>query len=187
MDTVILSSDYNQIANIADQLFSDIATDNFSGSVLCLYAQALRTHFLTHTHFKRRDTYKRLNAVTTYKQHKDFFLMLAGDFNIADVRANLPPFDSLRTIEHAMQSMLPDRDLIFLNGFELPYIGTGKYQKEVEKDAVKAMNKAFSEFLDQKISSTAEVKVDLSLLLVDLKEFDRSKGTPCVPNFPNKT
>jgi len=25
MDTVILSSDYNQIANIADQLFSDIA------------------------------------------------------------------------------------------------------------------------------------------------------------------
>ena len=29
MDTVILSSDYNQIANIADQLFSDIAADNF--------------------------------------------------------------------------------------------------------------------------------------------------------------
>ncbi len=34
MDTVILSSDYNQIANIADQLFSDIAADNFSRSRL---------------------------------------------------------------------------------------------------------------------------------------------------------
>jgi hypothetical protein len=68
MDT----SDYNQIANIADQLFSDIAANNFSGSVLCLYAQALRTHFMTHSHFKSRATYKRLNAVTTYKQHKDF-------------------------------------------------------------------------------------------------------------------
>ncbi len=103
--------------------------------------------------------------------------MLAGDFKIADVRANLPRFDGLRTIEHAMRSMLPDRDFTFLNGFELPYIGPGKYQKEVEKEAVNAMNKAFSEFLDQKISSTAEVKVDLSLLLVDFKEFDRSKGT----------
>jgi hypothetical protein len=76
MDTVILSSDYNQIANIADQIFSDIGAVNFSGSVLCLYAQALRTHFMTHTHFKRRDNYKRLNAVTTYKQHKDFFSCL---------------------------------------------------------------------------------------------------------------
>ena len=186
MDTVILSSDYNQIAIIADQIFSDIGADNFSGSVLCLYAQALRTHFMTHTHFKRRDTYKRLNAVTTYKQHKDFFFMLAGDFTIADVRANLPSFDGLRTIEHAMRSMLPDRDFTFLNGFELPYIVPGKYSKEVEKDAVNAMNKAFSQFLDQKISSTAEVKVDLSLLLVDFKDFDRSKGTPCVPDFPNR-
>ena len=82
--------------------------------------------------------------------------------------------------------MLPDRDFTFLNGFKLPYIGLGKYQKEVEKEAVNAMNKAFSKFLDQKISSTAEVKVDLSLLLVDFKEFDRSKGTPCVPDFPNR-
>ena len=30
MDTVILSSDYNQIANIADQIFSDIGAVNFS-------------------------------------------------------------------------------------------------------------------------------------------------------------
>ena len=112
--------------------------------------------------------------------------MLAGDFTIADVRLNLPSFDGLRTIEHAMRSMLPDRDFTFLNGFELPYIGPGKYSKEVEKNAVNAMNKAFSQFLDQKISSTAEVKVDLSLLLVDFKDFDRSKGTPCVPDFPNR-
>jgi hypothetical protein len=187
MDIVILSSDdYYHIANIADQLFSDIAADNFSGSVLCLYAQALRTHFMTHTHFKHRDTYKRLNAVTTYKQHKEFFFMLAGDFTIADVRLNLPTFDGLRTIEHAVRSMLPDRDFTFLNGFELTYIGPGKYQKEVEKEAVNAMNKAFSNFLDQKILSTAEVKVDLSLLLVDFKEFDGSKGTPCVSDFPNR-
>jgi hypothetical protein len=152
MDTVILSSDdYYHIANIADQLFSDIAADNFSVSVLCLYAQALRTHFMTHTHFKRRrNTYKLLNAVTTYKQHKEFFFMLAQDFTIADVRLNLHSLDGLRTIEHAMRSMLPDRDFTFLNGFELPYIGPGKYQKEVEKDAVNAMNKAFSEFLDQR-------------------------------------
>ena len=59
--------------------------------------------------------------------------MLAGDFTIADVLANLPTFDGLRTIEHAMQSMFQDRDFTLLNGFELPYIGTGKYQKEVEK------------------------------------------------------
>jgi hypothetical protein len=52
--------------------------------------------------------------------------MLAGDFNIADFRANLPSFDGLRTIEHAMQPMFPDRDFTFLNGFDLPYIGTGK-------------------------------------------------------------
>jgi hypothetical protein len=135
---------------------------------------------------KRRDNYKRLNAVTTYKQHKDFFFMLAEDYKIADVRANLPRFDGLRTIEHAMRSMLPDRDFTFLNGFELPYIGPGKYSKEFERDAVNAMNKAFSQFLDQKISSTAEVKVDLSLLLVDFKDFDRSKGTPCVSDFPNR-
>jgi predicted HAD superfamily phosphohydrolase YqeG len=66
MDTVISSSDYNQIAIIADQLFSDVAALNFSGSVLCLYVQALRTHFMTHSHLKRRNTYKRLNSVTTY-------------------------------------------------------------------------------------------------------------------------
>ncbi len=132
MDIVILSSDdYYHIANIADQLFSDIAADNFSGSELCLYAQALRTHFMTHTHFKRRDTYKRLKAVTTFKLYKDFFFMLAGDFNIAFC-ANQSSFDGLRTIEHAIQSMLPDRDFTFLDGFELPYIGPGKYQKEVE-------------------------------------------------------
>ena len=52
---------------------------------------------------------------------------------MADVRANLPRFDGLRTIEHAKRSMLPDRDFTFLNGFELPYIGPGKYSKEVEK------------------------------------------------------
>ena len=110
--------------------------------------------------------------------------MLARDFKVvADIRANLPSFDDLRTIEHAMQSMFQDTDFTFLNGFELPYIGTAKYQKEVEKDAVNAMNKEFSEFLDQKISPTAEVKVDLSLLLVYFKEFDRSKGTPCAPDF----
>ena len=28
--------------------------------------------------------------------------------------------------------------------------------------------------------------MDLSLLLVDFKDFDRSKGTPCVPDFPNR-
>ncbi len=28
--------------------------------------------------------------------------------------------------------------------------------------------------------------MDLSLLLVDFKEFDRSKGMPCVPDFPNR-
>ena len=102
--------------------------------------------------------------------------MLAGDyFTIADVRLNLPSFDGLRTIEHAMRSMLPDRYFTFLNGFELPYIGPGKYQKEVEKEAVNAMNKAFSEFLDQKNSSTAEVKVDLSLLLMTLRSSTEAK------------
>jgi hypothetical protein len=108
-------------------------------------------------------------------------------FTIADVRLNLPSFDGLRTIEHAMRSMLPDRDFTFLNGFELPYIGPSKYQKEVEKEAVNAMNKAFSKFLDQKISSTAEVEVDLSLLLVDFKEFDRSKETPYVRSLTSQT
>ena len=48
------------------------------------------------------------------------------------------------------------------------------------------MNKAFSGFLEHKMSSTAEVEVDLSLLFVDFKEFDRSKGTSCVPDFPNR-
>jgi hypothetical protein len=186
MDAVISSSDYNQIAIIADKLFSDVAALNFSGSVLCLYVQALRTHFMTHSHLKRRNTYKRLNSVTTYKQHKDFFLMFAKDFKIADVRANLPYFDGLRTIEHAMHSMFKDRDFTILNGFELPYIGPGKYEKEVEGGAVIAINKLFSEILDQKISSSAEAQVDLSLLLVDFKDFDRSKGMPCVIDFPNR-
>ena len=80
-----------------------------------------------------------------------------------------------------MHSMFEDRDFTFLNGFELPSIGTGKYRKDVEKAAV---NEAFSEFLEQNISSTAEV--DLSLLFVDFKDFDRSRTTPCVADFPNR-
>jgi hypothetical protein len=112
--------------------------------------------------------------------------MFAKDFKIADVRAKLPSFDGLRTIEYAMHSMFKDRDFTILNGFELPYIGPGKYEKEVEGGAVIAINKLFSEILDQKISSSAEAQVDLSLLLVDFKDFDRSKGMPCVIDFPNR-
>ena len=91
MYTVVPSSDCNLIAVIADQLFSDVAADNFSGSVSCLYVQALRTHFMTHIHFLLRKIYQQLNAVETYKEHTNFFLMLlAGNIKIAEDRANLP-------------------------------------------------------------------------------------------------
>ena len=59
--------------------------------------------------------------------------MLAGGITIAEVRAYLASFDGLRTIEHVMHSMFKDRDFTFLNGFVIPYIGPGKYQKEVEE------------------------------------------------------
>ena len=76
--------------------------------------------------------------------------MLAGNIKFAEVRANLPYFDGLRTIEHAMHSMFEDMDFTFLNGFELLSIGPCKYRKEVEKDAVNTTNKAISGFLEQK-------------------------------------
>ena len=80
--------------------------------------------------------------------------------------------------------MFEDMDFTFLNGFKLLSIGPCKYRKEVEKDAVNTTNKAISGFLEQKKSSTAEV--DLSLLFVDFKDFDRSRTITCATDFPNR-
>jgi hypothetical protein len=64
-------------------------------------------------------------------------------------------------------------DFKFLNGFELPYyIGLGKYQKEVEKDAVNTMNKAISGFLEKNNNSRSGPFSTNCLL----------KGYLCIPN-----
>ncbi len=66
------SAEYDQIEQISDKLFSSYPRENdFSVIVLCLYVQALRTHFLTQKFYQSRLIYRRLHNVTTYKDHKN--------------------------------------------------------------------------------------------------------------------
>jgi hypothetical protein len=54
------SAEYDQIKQVSDKLFSSYPRENvFSVIVLCLYVQALRTHFMTQKFFQSRSIYRR--------------------------------------------------------------------------------------------------------------------------------
>ena len=87
------SAEYDHIEQVSDKLFSSYPRENdFSVIVLCLYVQALRTHFMTQKFFQSRPIYRRLHNVTTFKDHKNVLLCKFSEGNTKEntSRNNVP-------------------------------------------------------------------------------------------------
>ena len=179
------SAEYDQIEQISDKLFSSYPRENdFSVIVLCLYVQALRTHFMTHKFFQSRSIYRRLHNVTTYKDHKNVLCKFSeGNTTLEDVRKDFLKVTGIETISNALQSMFMGRAFTILPNMQLP---TKPPQKELML-TLNAINKTFTKFLEDILMSPGSISsLDLSVLFVEFSECDKAAGSVPIIDFPNR-
>ena len=145
------SADYDQIEQVSDKLFSSFPRENdFSVIVLCLYVQALRTHFMTQKFFETRLIYRRLHKVETYQQHRNVLCkFLEGDITLEDVSKTFPKVSGIETISNALRSMFKGRALTILQNMQLPTKPAAR--KGLLMLALNAINKSISDFLEEKL------------------------------------
>jgi uncharacterized protein YciU (UPF0263 family) len=170
-------SDYALVSSAVDNLFCKFGIgSNFSSIVMCLYLQALRTHFMTHVFFETRGIYRRLNNVQSYQKHKDAFLVFSESF------AEIAPADykGVRTIKNALLNIYDhfDDSLSFFN-LSLP----PKAIKGTVDETLQSLNEVFSKFLQAKLDQQPSASVDLSVIFVDFKT---GNGESTVIDFPNR-
>ena len=173
------SAEYDQIEQVSDKLFSSYPRENdFSVIVLCLYVQALRTHFMTHKFFQSRSIYRRLHNVTTYKDHKNVLC----NTTLEDVRKDFLKVTGIETISNALQSMFMGRAFTILPNMQLP---TKPPQKELML-TLNAINKAFTTNLEEILMTPeSSSSLDLSVLFVEFSQFDKVEGSLPTIEFPN--
>jgi Ulp1 protease family, C-terminal catalytic domain len=198
---IFSKSDYDQVKIAADNLFLQFSEyTDYQALVFCLYAQALRSHFMTREFFKSRDIYSQLNAVTSYRDHKDLFLKFADRKNSSDdVFQTLwtKKFDAWRSMENVLQHMLgDDSSITFVRNLSLP-----KRLPKVNMDAdmlalfSESFQEGVLEALQRKSSSSSSSsaeesssisKRDLSVIVVDFTAIDSSYNKAVGIDFPNR-
>ena len=179
------NAEYDQIEQVSDKLFSSYPRENdFSVIVLCLYVQALQTHFMTKKFFQSRQIYRRLHTVTTYKDHKNVLCKLSeGNTSLEDVRKNFPKVTGIETISNALQSMFMGRAFTILPNMQLPT----KPKKSSLMLTLNAINKAFTTNLEEILMTPeSSSSLDLSVLFVEFSECDKAAGSVPIIDFPNR-
>ena len=179
------SAEYDQIEQTSDNLFSNYPRGNdFSVIVLCLYVQALRTHFMTHKFFQSRSIYRRLHNVTTYKDHKKVLCKFSeGNTTLEDVRKDFPKVTGIETISNALQSMFMGRAFTILPNMQLPT----KPPTKGLMLTLNAINKTFTNSLEEKVLTPGSISsLDLSILFVEFSECDKAAGSVPIIDFPNR-
>jgi hypothetical protein len=155
---------------------------------------------MTREFFKSRDIYSQLNAVTSYRDHKDLFLKFADPKNSSDqVFQTLwtKKFDKWRSMENVLQHMLGDNSSItFVRNLSLP-----KRLPKVNMDAdmlalfIESFQEGLLEALQRKSSSSSSSsaegsssisKRDLSVIVVDFTAIDFSHNKAVAIDFPNR-
>ena len=181
------SAEYDQIEQVSDKLFSSYPRENdFSVIVLCLYVQALRTHFMTQKFFQSRYIYGRLHKVETYQQHRNVLCkFLEGDTTLEDVSKTFPKVSGIETISNALRSMFKGRALTILQNMQLPTKPAAR--KGLLMLALNAINKSISDFLEAKLMTPGSISsLDLSVLFVEFSECDKAAGSVPIIDFPNR-
>jgi hypothetical protein len=178
------SAEYDQIEQVSDKLFSSYPRKNdFLVIVLCLYVQALRMHFMTQKFFQSRPIYRRLNTFVTYKDHKNVLCKFSeGNTSLEDVRKRFPKVTGIETISNALQSMFMDCAFTILPNMQLPT----KPKQSLLMLTLNAMNKTFTDFLEDILFSPAQSSLDLSVLFVEFSECDKALGSVPIIDFPNR-
>ena len=178
------SAEYDQIEQVSDKLFSSYPRENdFSVIVLCFYVQALRTHFMTHKFFQSRLIYRRLHNFTTYTDHKNLLCKFSeGNTTLENVRKDFPKVTGIETISNALQSMFMGRAFTILPNMQLPT----KPKQSLLMLTMNAINKTFSNSLEEILLSPAQSSLDLSVLFVEFSECDKASGSVPIIDFPNR-
>ena len=155
---------------------------------------------MTREFFKSRDIYSQLNAVTSYRDHKDLFLKFADRKNSSDqVFQTLwrKGFDKWRSMENVLQHMLgDDSSITFVHNLSLP-----KRLQKVNMDAdklalfIQSFQEGLLEALQRKSSTSSSSsaegsssisKRDVSVIVVDFTAIDFSHGKAVAIDFPNR-
>jgi len=188
---IFSESDYDLVNIAADNLFLQFSKEpEYPALVFCLYVQALRTHFMTRKFFKSRDIYSQLNAVQSYKDHKDLFLSFVHPENNSDDIFNSiwsTPLDPRRTMCCTLQHLLGRHSIPFVQNLSLPRrVAKGN----MDADLLAAFNESFQdgliEALQRESSSSSSISErDFSVIVVDFTAIDIVKNKAAAIDFPN--
>jgi hypothetical protein len=105
-----------------------------------------------------------------------------GNTTLENVRKDFPKVTGIETISNALQSMFMGRAFTILPNMQLPT----KPKQSLLMLTLNAINKTFSNSLEEILLSPAQSSLDLSVLFVEFSECDKASGSVPIIDFPNR-
>jgi hypothetical protein len=106
-----------------------------------------------------------------------------GNTSLEDVRKIFSKVTGIKTISNALQLMFIGRAFTILPNMQLP---TKPKQSLLMLTLNDAINKTFTDFLEDILFSPAQSSLDLSVLFVEFSECDKASGSVPIIDFPNR-